>query len=201
MKARLLAFAIWALVAATAVFWGLRLFVKVPAAPPGTQPLGGDVAPRADLSRLLGAEPVIVERELPVAQAASRFKLLGVAAPKTANQSQGVALIAIDGKPARAFRVGASVDSEVVLQSVHARGASLGARGGPAQVQLELPALPPPATGNLAGAMAQPLFQSDLPQPGLVQVPPQPMPPGLRTMPPTDPVSVQPMQQPGTETQ
>src|SRR5580765_1216423 len=33
MLARLSAFVIWALVAATAVFWGLRLLVRAPAAP------------------------------------------------------------------------------------------------------------------------------------------------------------------------
>jgi len=48
---------------------------------------------------------------------------------------------------------------------VHARGASLGARGQPAQVVLELPALPPPSVGVPAGA-GQPLPVPGMPPPG-----------------------------------
>jgi general secretion pathway protein C len=58
MLARLSAFVIWALVAATAVFWGLRLFVRAPAAPTYTVPVGDAAAVRGDLARLLGTAPV-----------------------------------------------------------------------------------------------------------------------------------------------
>jgi general secretion pathway protein C len=50
---------------------------------------------------------------------------------------------------AKAYRVGTVVDGSIVLQSVHRFGAALGPPGGPAQVRLELPQLPPPATGTL----------------------------------------------------
>jgi len=54
MPARLSAFVIWALVAASAVFWGMRLLARAPAAPAHTV-AAGDVAPqRADLTRLFG---------------------------------------------------------------------------------------------------------------------------------------------------
>jgi general secretion pathway protein C len=83
-----------------------------------------------------------------VAPEASRFKLLGVvAAPPAVSRAQGVALIAVDGKMARAFRVGAAVDGDLVLQSVQPRAVSIGPRGSEARVSLELPPLPPPATG------------------------------------------------------
>jgi hypothetical protein len=56
-----------------------------------------------------------------------------------------------------------------VLQSVHARGAALGAAGSPAQVTLELPALPAASTSpRPPGAVALP--------PPVAGVPP-PMPP------------------------
>jgi general secretion pathway protein C len=84
----------------------------------------------------------------------SRFRLLGVAAPRRGGDLAGLALIAVDGKPARSYAVGKPVDGELLLQSVHARGARLGAKGGAAQVTLELPALPPPATGSLPLAQA-----------------------------------------------
>ena len=80
-------------------------------------------------------------------QADSRFRLIGVVAPRASSaQAEGLALIATDGKPAKAYRVGREVDGELVLLGVHARGASLGPRGQPAQIDLQLPALPPPTT-------------------------------------------------------
>jgi hypothetical protein len=58
-----------------------------------------------------------------------------------------------------------------MLQSVHSRGAKLGAQGAPAQVTLELPALPPPATGSLPLAQAPPPIVA-LPGAGIVMSPP-----------------------------
>jgi general secretion pathway protein C len=49
--------------------------------------------------------------------------------------------------------VGAPVDGGWVLQAVSQRSASLGPAGGVAAVQLELPALPPAATGTLSPAL------------------------------------------------
>lgn len=71
--------------------------------------------------------------------AASRYVLTGV----VADQSQGgAALIAVDGKPPKAVRVGATVDGSLVLQSVTARRAVLAADAkSPASVTLELPPL------------------------------------------------------------
>ena len=152
MKARLFAFVIWTAVAASAMFWALRLGASSPAAPAHTVVVGAAAAPRGDLTRLLGAAPVSEVAGAPVvleSALASRFKLLGVAAPRRGGDRNGLALIAVDGKPARSFAVGAAVDGEMLLQSVHARGAQLGARGAAAQVTLELPALPLAATGTL----------------------------------------------------
>jgi general secretion pathway protein C len=78
--------------------------------------------------------------------------LLGVVSPVVGRQG-GVALIAIDGSPAKAYPVGATVWGELQLQSVHQRGAALGPRGQPASVTLELAALPPAATGSLPPAL------------------------------------------------
>jgi general secretion pathway protein C len=154
MLARLSAFVIWALVAATAVFWGLRLFVRAPAAPAYAVPVGDTAAVRGDLTRLLGSAPVAA----PVAaapQAASRFKLLGIVAPKYASTSaapstHGVALIAVDGKMAKAYPVGARLDNDLVLQSVSLRTVSIAstAQGAPT-ITLELPPPAAAATGTL----------------------------------------------------
>ena len=151
MKLRVIAFVIWAAVAASAMFWALRLGASSPLAPAHTVAVGAAVAPRGDLTRLFGAAPVrdvggpavVVQTSL-----SGRFRLLGVAAPRQGGDRTGLALIAVDGKPARSYAVGAPVDGELVLQSVHARGAQLGAKGAPPQVTLELPALPLAATGS-----------------------------------------------------
>jgi general secretion pathway protein C len=180
MLARLCAFVIWALVAATAVFWGLRLFVSAPAAPAHAVPVGEAAALRGDLSRLLGAAPVAVAAAAATPEAASRFRLIGVMAPRAAAASAasgaGVALIAVDGKPAKAYAVGARLDGEVMLESVSLRAASIAMGPGQALVLLELAPLPAPATGSLPALLS----------PTSAALPPAPMqPPGLQ--PPTMP--------------
>ena len=153
MNARLAAFVIWAAVAASAMFWALRLGAASPVAPAHTVAVAPASLPRGDLTRVFGAAPprpannaVVVESPL-----ASRFKLLGVAAPRRDGDRNGLALIAVDGKPARSFAVGSTVDGDLLLQAVHARGAKIGLRGAQPQVHLELPALPLPSTGSPPG--------------------------------------------------
>jgi general secretion pathway protein C len=151
MTARLLAFVVWAAVAATAVFWGLRLLSRAPAAPPHTTAAADAGAARGDLTRLFGTDAAPVAPQ--AAPAPSRFHLVGVVAPRPGSPPRvGVALIAVDNKPARAYRVGAPIDDRLVVQAVQGRTVSLGPRGAPAEVQLELPPPPAPATGTLPSA-------------------------------------------------
>jgi general secretion pathway protein C len=175
MLARLCAFVIWALVAATAVFWGLRLWVTAPAAPAHAVAVGEAAALRGDLSRLLGAAPVAVAAAAATPEAASRFRLIGVMAPRAAAASAvvggGVALIAMDGKPAKAYAVGAHLDGDVKLESVSLRAASIALGPGQPPVLLELAPLPAPATGTLPALLpppaAAPLPAATMPAPGM----------------------------------
>ena len=171
MPARLSAFVIWALVAASAVFWGLRLGARSPQAPSYTVSVGDTASVGGDLTRLLGAAPVAAAAPTVAApELASRFRLTGVMAGKPPGH-QGVALIAVDGKLPRAFHVGASVDGEMVLQSVSLRAAAIGpAQGTPALV-LELPPLAAATTGTLPPAIAPP---APVAQPVVRPVPPAP---------------------------
>jgi general secretion pathway protein C len=58
-----------------------------------------------------------------------------VVSPKASQAGrEGLALIAVDGKPARAYRVGALIEGTHVLKSVSARGALLGLKDGDGQV-------------------------------------------------------------------
>lgn len=127
--------ALWALAVGSIVFWGLRL-----AAPPAAAayaPLAAAPGPQADpvaVGRALGA---VTDAPVAVAAAPTRFTLLGVVAGRSAG---GTALIAVDGQPARPFRVGSAVAPGVVLQSVGPRRAYLGGDG-VAAVTLNMPVL------------------------------------------------------------
>lgn len=185
MFARLSAFLIWALVAATVVFWALRLVVHPLEVPSQALAVGKAAGVRGDLSKLLGSAPVVASAEAAAApEASSRFRLIGVMAPKSRSQQTdgvyGLALIAVDGKPARAFAVGASVDSGLVLHSVGMRSASIVSQQGAPTVMLELPPLAEPATGRPGMPSAGPVpltitrpGQGSTPQ-GISTLPPMP---------------------------
>jgi general secretion pathway protein C len=161
MMTRVWAFGLWAAAAASGVYWGLKLFVSAVPAPPHASVAAVQSSPRGDLSRLFGAEvaPVAAADEA-AAPESDRFELIGVVAPRVAGASrEGVALIAVDGKPPRAYRIGAVVDGDTVLQAVGRRSASLGPSGAAANITLDIPPPPPAATGvpqPAAGALAAP---------------------------------------------
>ena len=134
--------ALWAAAGASVVFWGLRLSA------PSTSALApavsfAPVAPDAQaLARLLGAGPVVTAAApaAPGASLASRFLLVGVLSGR--RSGGGAALIAVDGKPAKPFRVGATVDEGLVVQALGPRQAQLGpAVGEPATLTLDMPLL------------------------------------------------------------
>lgn len=149
MSTRLFAFAIWAAVAASLMFWGLRLLVSGPVAPSYTVSAVDPQGVRGDLARVFGssATPESVAAAPPAA--ASRFKLMGVAAPRDALVAGGLALISVDGKPARAIPVGRTIDDGWVLQSVNKRGARLSSNLGASTLDLEVPLLPTASRGAL----------------------------------------------------
>jgi general secretion pathway protein C len=156
MLTRLTTLLVWALVAASAVYWGLQLFGKPQPVPPNAS-LATNAPPlQADLRRLLGQDMAPAAVAAPVAAAETpadaRFVLIGVVNPRGAHSAnQGLALIAIDGQPARTYRVGATVEGDRVLQQVSLRGAVLGPKGGAAQVSLSIPAPPEANRGRLDG--------------------------------------------------
>ena len=133
-------FVLWGGAAASALYWGLKLAAtgaSSAVAPPPVR-MAAPTDPQA-VARLLGWNPQVASTA-PVASLASRFVLVGVVADTS---HHGAALIAVDGRPPKPFRVGSAVDQELVLQSVDSRRASLGASaGGPALLTLEMPVRP-----------------------------------------------------------
>jgi len=185
MSSRLLSFVIWLAVAATAVFWGLRLLAR-PTPVPAHAAVAVQALPQGgDLTRLFGAPPPPppVAAVVPV-PADSRFKLLGVVAP-AAGQRQGLALIAIDGRTPRAVGVGGRVEGELVLRSISHRRVELGQADGPPSVVLELPALADAARGALPPAQMEPGPEgvppapaaAPMPAPGMPRIAPAGVPP------------------------
>lgn len=170
---RIATFALAALAAASAAYWVLKWSAGAPVAP------GRSATPV--LTRAAQVDPLTVARLLGGGKqavaalsesAASRFKLLGVVA---ANAGNGYALISVDGKPARPYRVGAAVNDSLVVRSVAPRSAALAASAdAPPSFTLELPApnsgsSPGPATPSEKKAVGP---VAELPRPTPVVSPP-----------------------------
>ncbi len=118
-------FVLWGLVAASGAYWAMKLGSGGASAP--TPPASRSPAPAdpAAVSRLLGATPRPAD-----------------AGPVASKGQQGTALIAVDGRPPKPFRVGANVDETLVLQSVEGRRAVLAPNmQAPAALVLDLPAV------------------------------------------------------------
>jgi general secretion pathway protein C len=127
---------VWGAVAFSAVTWGLRWSAS--GAAPSNATAAAQALPEVDVSaaaRSLGAAPV---QAAAAPTLASRFQLQGVMA---GGPDAGAALISVDGKPAKPYRVGTWVAEGLMLQSAQGRRISLGAAiDGPQALVLELPA-------------------------------------------------------------
>ena len=127
---------VWGAVAFSAVTWGLRW--SATGASPSNATAAAQALPEVDVSaaaRSLGAVPV---QAVATPSLASRFELQGVMA---GGPNAGAALMAVDGKPAKPYRVGAVVAEGLVLQSAQGRRVVLGsAVDGPQALVLDLPA-------------------------------------------------------------
>jgi general secretion pathway protein C len=135
---RIVTFALAALAAGSAAYWVLKSVGTdaSSAAPPVALASAPPVEPLA-VARALGGGLVLAQAEPGVGPPVSnRYVLAGVVADRSHG---GAALIAVDGKPAKPFRIGAAVDDRLVLQSVAGRRAVLAANlNAPAEVTLEL---------------------------------------------------------------
>lgn len=171
MASRLLTFLVWLVVLATAAFWGFKVFVQKPALPAQAGMPARGLAMGGELKRLLGASVVPTAAPEPDNEPeASRFQLLGVVAPRGASLSaQGVALISVDGEPAKAWRTGSTIVDDTVLLAVEKRTVRLGPRGGPATTELTLPEPTAAATGvpGMAANGVRPPPNAAYPQPGV----------------------------------
>ena len=164
---RLVTLAVWSLVAWSATTWTLQ-FVgsRSAAASAAPAPLAAaPVSEQAQVARVFGpgidkpgdntAAPV------PLAiDPSTRFALVGVVANRA---SSGVALLSVEGKPARPYRVGSTVDDAYTLKSVTPRSATLATTQTGASF-----------TVNLAAASAAAPMWAASPSPGIPGLPANP---------------------------
>lgn len=151
MFAKLGAFVVWALAAASAVFWALRLGSSPLPVPAHAGTAVASSGSAASAARLLGGSARAAGPAGAPAPSAlsSRFRLVGLMAPAAGRAGPGVALIAVDDKTPRAYAVGSAVEGDLVLQTLEHRSAAIGPRDAPPAFTLELPPLPAPQTGTL----------------------------------------------------
>lgn len=157
---RLITALLWALAAASAVYWGLRASGPGPAVfVPETVALasaGDALARQTAIARFLGAAKSVAASSSAVL-ISSRFSLIGV----VTQGRGGAALLAVDGKPARPYRVGSRIDEGTVLQSVGPRHVVLAASAdGTALQRLEMPG-PAPVAGLTKRGPAAPRRSGD----------------------------------------
>ena len=142
---RIVTFSLAALAAASAADWVLKWIASAPRSQTSTPIFASpaQVDPQAVARALGGGRAAAVGApDAAIDNAASRFKLTGVVADRARG---GYALISVDGKPARPYRVGTAVSDALVLHSVAPRSAALAASvQAPVSITLDLPRLSPP---------------------------------------------------------
>ena len=126
---RLVTVAVWSLVAWSATTWTLK-FVGSRSASASTTPAllaAAPVSEQAQMARVFGpgidkpGDNTVAPVPLAI-DPSTRFALVGVVANRA---SRGVALLSVEGKPARPYRVGSTVDDAYTLKSVTPRSATL----------------------------------------------------------------------------
>jgi general secretion pathway protein C len=137
----------FAVVCAIAAFWGVKLLTPLPTAapPPVAAPLPREPEP-ALAARMFG----LVQQAAP--QLAANIQVTGLFAAGR----QSAALLAVDGRPPRAYVVGQRVTGDTVLAEVSAERVVLDTRG----ARQELPAPARPAVAQ-PGGRAGPAYVLD----------------------------------------
>jgi len=145
MAVGLVTLAIWAVAAGSALYWGMRASgVQNRAVPPVAGSMQGASVDTQAVARALGAIGPTTAPQAAAPDVLSRLALQGV----VTHGAGGAALIAVDDKPAKPFRVGAEVDSGWSVKSVSSRSVVLSS--GTREASLDMP--PFSERGKAAGA-------------------------------------------------
>jgi len=181
--ARSFTFLLWTVAAGSATFWALQNIystskhttspAKIATLPSASSTSTQNVSQKVALA--LGAKnPAPLTAAGMASAEQARFQLQGVLA---VGDKSGAALIAVDGKLAKPFRVGSAVDPNLQLVSIKGRTASLG-QNGVVAFTLELPVrranqgINPMMNRNAAPSI--PIAAPPTDAPGAASTPPNP---------------------------
>lgn len=118
---RLFTLMVWLAVGLCATYWAFKFVTNKHVEATAALPAPTVVVDSKAIGKLLGATDIVAVKVINT-PASTKFTLFGLA--KTAN-GKGVALIALDGKPARPYRVGSLVADDLVLKSISKTGVML----------------------------------------------------------------------------
>jgi general secretion pathway protein C len=161
---RSVTFVLWLLAGGCAVYWGLKFTPSPPAPQSATAAFPAAASATVDsqaLAKGLGGGDAIAINSLASDSAnvpassinSSRFVLTGVVVGRAGVTRSSLALIGVDGKPARPYRIGSSLTDGVVLHSVTAGKAMLATNLQEApSATLELPVLTSAVVGTAVAA-------------------------------------------------
>lgn len=154
---------------ASVAYWGLQLFKPQPR-PQVAVPKAAMSEPSIEAAAgLFGGQAV----------AATNYQLKGVLAAVPARD--GVAIVAADGKPAQAYKVGQEISPGVVIKEVQQRFIML-SEGGVAK-RIDLPAESKGANSGAQGGNPAPQQQQAAPPPAQPSIPVPPPPPAMNQAP------------------
>ncbi len=140
-----MAMVLWLAAGLSVGYWVLQVLGRSPLTPVAVSAGLPEAPEPAALARVLGATPQaaeVVAGPMAATPLSSRYQLVGVVADRA---DGGAALIAFDGQPPRPYRVGATLEGGVVLQTVQRRSVRLVPSGNNDQAfELSLPE--PPTT-------------------------------------------------------
>lgn len=174
---RLFTLMIWLTVGLCSAYWAFKFVTTKPVEATAALAAHAVVVDSKAVAKLLGATDNAAAKPLNT-PASTKFVLFGLVSTA---RGQGVALIALDGKPAKPYRVGSMVADDLVLKSISKTGAMLAASTTAADgVILELPARKPanivpiaprfttlsaanPSVANPSSAIGAPAFNPTMP--------------------------------------
>ncbi len=133
---RLFTLMIWLAVGLCAAYWVFKFVTTKPVEATAAVLAPAVVVDSKAVAKLLGATDNVAAKPASVVTS-TKFVLFGLAGTA---RGQGVALIALDGKPAKPYRVGSLVADDLVLKSISKTGVILATSTSAADgVTLELP--------------------------------------------------------------
>ena len=140
---RLFTLLVWLLVGLSGTYWAFKFITTKPIEATAALAASTVVIDSKAVAKLLGATDNTGKKPATTV-ASTKFVLFGLAG--TAG-GQGVALIALDGKPAKPYRVGSLVADDLVLKSISKTGVTLATSVNSSDgVTLELPERKPANT-------------------------------------------------------